>query len=126
MENSFSSSDQELSDIKTKCSIFFYITEDGTVMFEAGWNNKENEESNKVSLAYLLHGIKNTEMLENAMKTSVESYRDNGHQDYASDMQSILETFQKIQEEQKITNISKIKEQESSQQRPVIRPLQAK
>jgi len=126
MENSFSGSDQEPSDIKTKCSIFFYITEDGTVMFEASWNNKENEEANKLSLSYLLHGIKNTDMLENAMKSSVDSYAGAGYEDYAKDMQSILEEFQKMQQEYNITTISKIQEQEQNEQRPAIRPLQVR
>jgi hypothetical protein len=95
-------------------------------MFEASWNNKENEEANKLSLSYLLHGIKNTDMLENAMKSSVDSYAGAGYEDYAKDMQSILEEFQKMQQEYNITTISKIQEQEQNEQRPAIRPLQVR
>lgn len=129
MENSFSSSDQELSDTNTgkaKCSILFYMTEDGTVMFEAAWGDKPNEEVNMWSLTYLLFSIKNSDLLESALATAVKSYTDSGQHENASNLKIILEEFQKLEESQKILNESNYEKSNEKEEKPLIRPLQAK
>lgn len=123
MENSSSSSDLELSDNKPKCSIYFYVTKDDTIMFEAGWDNKENAQTNMLNLAYLLYGLRHTNLLENSMKSAIKQYKESDEKEYADDMQIILESFEQIQEENRLSTLEPSK---SNSHKPSIRPLQAK
>lgn len=123
MENSSSSLDQEPSDKKPKCSIFFYVTKDNTIMFEAGWDNKEDEHANMVSLAYLLYGLKNTDLLEKSMKSAIEQYKESGDKQYAEDMRIIFESFEELKQENRLSNLESSNIDNTN---PSIRPLQAK
>jgi hypothetical protein len=123
MENSFSSLGPEPSDNKPKCSILFYVTEDDTIMFEAGWDNRSNAELNMLNLSYLLYGLRNTDLLEKSMRSAIKQYQESGDEEYAKDMQIILENFEQVENAPKLPESEP---NEQSKQKPVVRPLQAK
>lgn len=123
MENSSSSSDQEPSDNKPMCSIFFYVTKDGTIMFEAGWDNKENSESNMLNLSYLLYGLRYTDLLQKSIKSAIKQYKESDDNEYAEDMRIILESFEQLQQENRLSTLDS---DDADSQKPSIRPLQAK
>ena len=92
-------------------------------MFEAGWDNKDEVRSNMLNLAYLLYGLRHTNLLEKSMKSAIEQYKEGEDKDYAEDMQIILENFEQLQQQNRL---SELESSEYRSQKPSIRPLQAK
>ena len=76
-----------------------------------------------LSLAYLLYGLKNTNLLEKSMKSAIKQFNESGDTEYAQDMQIILESFEQLQDENRLSNTQS---EAPDDQKPSIRPLQAK
>lgn len=113
MQNYSLNLDHLPSDKDISCYVLFYIDKEGTILFDLSWGEEFTDMKNMV---YLLHAIKNTEVINTGLNSALENCQ--GDDKLALDLYTVMKALEKM---------DKVKSYEKySSEKPLIRPIDNK